>query len=63
VRHARGQAGNDFAKTNKAGEFTLQHMPTAYSPGYCTVGEQYKAKDIRIVSRNPLVLQLSAGEK
>jgi hypothetical protein len=57
ARARANQNGNDFATTDQNGEFVLKSFAEGYFPEAVQVGEQFKPRSVRIISRDPLILQ------
>jgi beta-lactamase regulating signal transducer with metallopeptidase domain len=57
ARARANQNGNDFATTDQNGEFVLKGFADGYFPEAVQVGEQFKPRAARIISRDPLILQ------
>ncbi|MFO0999577.1 MAG: M56 family metallopeptidase [Planctomycetaceae bacterium] len=57
ARARANQNGNDFAKTDNNGEFVLKGFADGYFPEVVQVGEQFKLRPVRIISRDPFILQ------
>ena len=53
-----GRTNCDFAQTNSDGEFTMKRIPSTHPPKFFKAGKQYKTKPAKIVSQEPLVLQV-----
>ena len=62
ARARANQNGNDFATTDKNGEFSLKSFAEGYFPEAVQVGEQFKLRSVRIISRDPFILQDSQQE-
>ncbi len=57
ARARANQNGNDFATTDNNGEFALKSFAEGYFPEAVQVGEQFKLRPARLISRDPLILQ------